>query len=452
MRLLLSLMLVVAVAVAALLGVWVRRGGPPAGAAIADPAMPASGHNVQMPFAGTASCAGRACHGAMEPSPRADEPLFNEYTTWQTRDPHAGAYQALLTPRSQQIARQLAIGAAHEAPQCLACHTQPAASLKPEGPEAAAAIQAERHAGVGCEACHGNATRWLAAHTTKSWAASDAQRKGEHGMIAVSDPTALARQCVGCHVGAPGSGAALPRDVNHDFIAAGHPRLAFEFSSFLANLPAHWRPRQAAHAQRWAVGQAVAAEAALELLQQRAASQAPWPEFAEYDCFGCHHDVTDPSWRQQRAGGSRGDIAWGSWYFTLPRVLAAAPLPELAALTDLMQQRRPSRAAVAKAAGATASEMQTVAGQRAQPARALMDALLHDRRLMDASSWDAAEQTYLALWELNRSVKDTAYQKRLDALLEERAFRRGWDGPRTLPQLKGDFVPADFFAKLRTGY
>jgi hypothetical protein len=45
----------------------------------------------------------------------------------------------------------------------------------------------------------------------------------------------------------PGPDGKPWRDVNHDLIAAGHPRLSFELSAFMATMPPHWtahrRPR-----------------------------------------------------------------------------------------------------------------------------------------------------------------------------------------------------------------
>jgi hypothetical protein len=394
-------------------------------------------HPVKASLVTTGSCAGRACHGALGPSNRPDGPLFNEYTTWLARDPHAGAYEALSSAKSRAMARQLGIAAAEKSARCLPCHT----TTTSDGTE---------QVGVGCAACHGNAAQWLDAHSAKTWRSLTTREKSEHGLIAVGDPATLARQCVSCHVGA------APADVNHDLIAAGHPRLAFEFSAFFANLPPHWRPKDYPYAQRWAIGQAVTAEAALELLQHRAQSpHAPWPEFAEYDCFGCHHDLTEPSWRQQRAGGSKGRLAWGTWYFSLPKVLADNPMPALVALTDLMEKGRPPRDAVAAKTPAAIDEVRKPAGRfagaRQQPAavRALMAELPTDRRLTQVPSWDAAEQTYLALWALNRTAHNAAYQKTLVDLLDVRAFRPGWDGPLSLP--KQGFDPARLFSRLRAG-
>ena len=72
-------------------------------------------------------------------------------------------------------------------------------------------------------------------------------------------------------------------------------------------------------AQAWRVGQVVSAEAALRLLIGRATAAKekaqPWPEFAEYDCYACHHGLQGPSWRQKRgyAGRVPGSLRWNDW-------------------------------------------------------------------------------------------------------------------------------------------
>src|SRR5262245_9182461 len=43
---------------------------------------------------GTASCAGRSCHGSLEPTERALSWQM-EYTLWTSHDPHQRAYQVL---------------------------------------------------------------------------------------------------------------------------------------------------------------------------------------------------------------------------------------------------------------------------------------------------------------------------------------------------------------------
>ena len=190
-----------------------------------------------LPLVGTASCSARGCHGSIEPAVDPDRCGQNEYTRW-THDRHADAYRVLFAARSRNIVKHLGGKAqAHEDPRCLACHVTPLlASL----PQDSAFVQEEKLFGVGCESCHGSATEWLAPHTARDWQ----QKKAARAMPDLADPMVHAKACVGCHVGAAPDKNIPVRDVNHDLIAAGHPRLNFEFGSYQANMPAHWRPKK----------------------------------------------------------------------------------------------------------------------------------------------------------------------------------------------------------------
>lgn len=283
---------------------------------------------VESAGVGTPSCSARACHGSVarlaNGSNGVIQPLANvvdgaiqqnEYTTWLLEDRHAGAYEVLLAERSRKIVEHLGEGyrEAHLEPRCLACHTTPGMSSE--------SAVAERPFGVGCESCHGNARNWLKPHTESGWGKrTTAEQKRDLGMTPLDDVRAFVRKCTGCHVGSPPAGDLPARDVNHDLIAAGHPRLAFEFTAFLDNMPHHWRKREDADAmegKNWLIGQAVSAGAALDLLAHRANdTNAPWPEFSEYDCFSCHHGLAEPSWR--RAANPRSFNSawtWGNWHF-----------------------------------------------------------------------------------------------------------------------------------------
>ena len=54
---------------------------------------------------GAGSCAAAACHGSATPAPT--EIRRDEHTVWIDRDPHATAYDVLLSDRSKSIARNL---------------------------------------------------------------------------------------------------------------------------------------------------------------------------------------------------------------------------------------------------------------------------------------------------------------------------------------------------------
>src|ERR1019366_1874639 len=113
-------------------------------------------------------------------------------------------------------------------------------------------------------------------------------------------------------------------------------RLNFEFAAFHAMMPHHWpdakdrdpkvstRGRPDFEARAWAVGQLVTAQAALDLLADRASDhKKPWPEFAEYDCSACHHNLTSPSNRPQQPYGKRRQSAlpWGTYVTLTPQIL-----------------------------------------------------------------------------------------------------------------------------------
>lgn len=366
----------------------------------------ASGDSPSLPFMGTASCAGRSCHGSLEPMER-NSSWQMEYALWTSQDPHTRAYRVLLEPRAQEMARRIGIagGKAQEAALCLACHTQPPAVQTPTNPAATEHVQRERWQGVGCEACHGNAKDWFDAHISEGWRAKTPRQKAlDHGLSDLGDPATLVRTCARCHVGGPAA------DVNHDLIAAGHPRLMFEASAYYGNLPKHWKPRPRSESQLWAVGQVVSAEAALELLRHRATSpDAPWPEFSEYDCASCHHDLTEPRTRK-----SVGRWKWGEWYLTMPRLLADDIVPPndgaQSMLQQLMEKWAPPRSLVREQVEPTLADLkklqQRLSGWTEYPKQAeqnMRELLLKRDRPFTG---DAAEQFDLARWTFQvRNIK-----------------------------------------------
>jgi hypothetical protein len=434
----------------------------PAEAHTADPAAPPT-----MVLAGTASCSARGCHGALGPrsGQAPDAPVqLDEFTKWiSSSDPHTRAFEVLFAKRSRDIARRLGIKDASQSARCLACHTNPLAA-EPQGPEARReTFRAERSFGVGCEACHGAAGNWLAKHTTADWQRYDAAKKAGFGMVPVHDLSALGRTCAGCHVGAPPGKEGVVRDVNHDLIAAGHPRLAFDLDAFLANLPPHWnlkakKPAPTEAAQLWALGQLTSAEAALHLLAHRARSVSsgqPWPEFSEYDCFACHHDLNGTSWRQsEKHYGKRlpGSLPWGDWYFSMP-LLLAEQLPDEKTKAGIEQLRRlmgrplPEAAKVVEQADSLADSLARLRRQlAAQPVDAkALRAQLAERAAQGAeTSWDAAEQFYQAAWALKETTPAAEFEKAFADLTRARALPAGLDSPQT-------FQPGDFLRRLAEG-
>lgn len=284
----------------------------------------------------TQSCSTSNCHGDLNPDPREDSIRRDEYFVW-LNDPHSRATKTLSGERSLSIFQSLGLidenrnslpgqseNFHRHLDNCLACHETNRHLAGPAGghdPRSWAE-------GVSCESCHGIATNWLPLHSRKEWKTASADHKRD--LISGDDLTARVQQCSVCHVGSRHGG-----DVNHDLIAAGHPALRFEYVWYRARLPHHWkRTRETTRSagssnavQAWMVGQLVTAIASLEQLERRLTidtSADISTEFAEFQCFACHHELQGPSWRQhpQRHGGQQSYAPWGNWNLQLLTSLA----------------------------------------------------------------------------------------------------------------------------------
>lgn len=286
------------------------------------------------------SCSSTACHGG--PKAGNHDVLSFAATLWIDGDPHARAYEVLHEPRSQRMARLLGIGPAHQARQCLACHSVQAESRAPLPKD----ILAD---GVGCAACHGDATQWEGRHFLPEWKTMSQAERTALGYRDLGSPLERAGTCVKCHVGA------ADREVDHELIAAGHPRLFFELSAYQRLWPRHWSPRGKAEAaadfteRSWAVGQAAALHAVAELLETRAdrASQAAaepapdrtarWPEFAEFDCYACHQSLgrTPDGASERSRPRPPGSPAWQPWYVAAALLLDAQGSADTSAAREL---------------------------------------------------------------------------------------------------------------------
>jgi hypothetical protein len=133
-----------------------------------------------------------------------------------------------------------------------------------------------------------------------------------------------AATCMKCHVG-PSEEAGTPQVVDHDLIAAGHPRLAFEFHSYFESKPAHWNRKAIEalqqgdfHFRSWLAGQIAEAEQ-----RKKLEPEADVPDFSQLDCTSCHHGLTANSWRQKSQAAILKVPAWPG--IQLPDV--AKPLP-----------------------------------------------------------------------------------------------------------------------------
>ena len=274
-------------------------------ALLAFPARAEQARPAQAVHLGVASCASAPCHGAA--APEGQRVLQNEYVTWMKRDTHARAYRTLRSERSARIAKNLALGKpAWEAALCLDCHAD-AVPAELRGPSFSL------EDGVGCEACHGGSggsegsEGWIRTHALE--ATSHAANE-ERGLVPLDRPELRAERCLDCHLGDE------KQLVSHRILGAGHPRLSFELDTFTQIEPAHFhldedyvaRGKEVVpHAKLWAIGQAVQARRALRLLGDPALGrQGLWPEYVFFDCYACHHPMSDLRWQPRPGTGLEG--------------------------------------------------------------------------------------------------------------------------------------------------
>jgi hypothetical protein len=360
---------------------WPRAADPPARPA------PTPADGVQA--LGVASCAAMACHHGNGPRGAKS----SEYSTWVAVDPHAKAYRVLFNADSRRMHQALAKhdaesarhAAAHLNPLCLKCHGM--------GDGAPQALHAD---GVGCERCHGPASAWKSTHYLPGFNRATPGFKDLRTDLAVR-----AEVCVDCHVGKG------DMQVDHDLIAAGHPRLRFEYSGYYASYPRHWGTQHKGIVEdeptSWLIGQLTSAQAALELLADRAGDERrEWPEFAEYACAACHQAL------KPAVKGGRGELPWGTWYNAVLPDVATDQTRLTGLLTRLggeMKKRSPGRATVREDALAAAELLgawRKAAGTKCLTpgqARALAAAVARLDRA--AESWDGAAQLYLSLTALS---------------------------------------------------
>jgi hypothetical protein len=246
-------------------------------------------------FTGVSTCTSTGCHGAIneKSSVREDSTAWQtSFTTWASIDPHSEAFNVLWTVRGREMTRLLEQSADPLTDRqhlqtleqrCLGCHATP----PPERSTSAAHFAL----GVQCESCHGPAGQWLHAHYQAGFSHETP------GFINTKDLNQRAETCLKCHVG-PSNATGSPQAVDHDLIAAGHPRLSFEFRSYFESLPAHWnRKRDVSqhadgfHFQSWLAGHTKAAA------WREEHHVDPTVDFAQLECAICHHQL-DPEKRR----------------------------------------------------------------------------------------------------------------------------------------------------------
>ncbi|MEE8438062.1 MAG: multiheme c-type cytochrome [Micropepsaceae bacterium] len=238
---------------------------------------------------GVATCSGSTCHSRL--APVGTVVRQNEISTWQDISSAAGAHSRALNvlqgDLAQEIVARLGLGPSASAPECLGCHTDyPIAEMR--GP------RFHLSDGVGCEACHGASSGWIASHYAVGATHQDNIAKG---MLALDIPAVRAGVCLDCHLGSDRGN----QFVSHEMMSAGHPRISFELDLFSA-LQSHY-DIDADYAERksvpgavkmWAVGQAMAVDRALSLFAGSSGAQSGmFPELYFYDCHSCHRAISD---------------------------------------------------------------------------------------------------------------------------------------------------------------
>lgn len=341
-------------------------------------------------FFGNAGCAATGCHNAME---RPGTP-GSEYSTWSAGDPHAKAYGVLFRPdavRMERLYRKLpnsTAAAAHNDELCLKCHS-------PMG----VANKDLRNDAVGCEACHGASSQWRTTHYLREWKTLDIHAKVDRGLNNTKDLIQRVNMCAQCHVGAPGM------EVDHDLIAAGHPRLFFDYAAYHDLLPRHWKePDEASFsAKAWAIGRLASAHAAMNLLIERTTDQRRWPELSEFNCYSCHRGLTGNVQAKVQPGKPIGSLGANSWNLAMLNHLGI----ETEALNRALHGLASSPAAIREAAeqlrGALENNLKSLdLATFNQPWATDMERKL----LGDAANirdWDQATQHYLALSAMQRA-------------------------------------------------
>jgi hypothetical protein len=105
--------------------------------------------------------------------------------------------------------------------------------------------------------------------------------------------------------------------VNHNLYGAGHPRLSFELDTFGVLQPKHWVVDEDYEKRKgpyhpltaWMTGQLHHAESTIEALKSPTRSKnGMFPELSLFDCFSCHHSLTEDQWKKRSYNGAPGQL------------------------------------------------------------------------------------------------------------------------------------------------
>ncbi|HKX38312.1 MAG TPA: hypothetical protein VJN20_06650, partial [Burkholderiales bacterium] len=199
-------------------------------------------------------------------------------------------------------------------------------------------------------------------------------------------------------------------------MAAGHPRLAFEFDTFTHLQPAHYGGARGAAgaeglsdgARNWAIGQALMAQTLLELLvHPKRGRDGFFPELVLFDCHACHHPMSKARNAGARLGVQPGAVRLNDANLLMVRHIARRVAPrDAAAISDASKALH-----VAIAGGNDALVQASRLGKliegltlkiekhnfSAEDLRAILESLIDDGLAGEYSDYQGAEQAAMAL-------------------------------------------------------
>lgn len=359
---------------------------------------------------GTVNCASSTCHGSIAER-SSTSVLQNEYTTWLRQDPHTQAYAVLNNAQSKRIAKNLNLPQpASQSKVCLDCHSHnPAPSLRGERFDATE--------GVGCEACHGPAEKWIKTHVEPN---ATHARNVAAGLYPTDNPKAVATLCASCHVGD------ASRPITHQIMGAGHPRISLEVDTFMALEPPHWRidadwtKRKGAYDEGkiWAMGQIANSLNLLDIIATPSRNmQGIMPELMMFDCHACHTSMHKTDWTPGM-GTKPGMARINDSSLLMVRAVAQGTAPalqarfdaQLTALHAISTSPSANMAQLALAAAelkATVTGIQAKAGETAFNAPVLqriLKTVINQAGLNSYTDYADAEQVYMSMSSLSNSL------------------------------------------------
>lgn len=359
---------------------------------------------------GTVNCASSTCHGSIAER-SSTSVLQNEYTTWLRQDPHTQAYAVLNNAQSKRIAKNLNLPQpANQSKVCLDCHSHnPAPSLRGERFDASE--------GVGCEACHGPAEKWIKTHVEPN---ATHARNVANGLYPTDNPKAVATLCASCHVGD------ASRPITHQIMGAGHPRISLEVDTFMALEPPHWRidadwtKRKGAYDEGkiWAMGQIANSLNLLDLISNpQRNTQGIMPELMMFDCHACHTSMHKTDWTPGM-GSKPGMARINDSSLLMVRAVSQAAAPALQArfdtqLTALHAISTSPSGNMAQLARAAADLKSTISMIQTQAAATSFNAPVVQRILKTViaqagqnsyTDYADAEQVYMSMSSLSNSL------------------------------------------------